>query len=58
MGVMKLISGKLLITVVNRHFPKLTEFTAHCQIANDWVCFVKHKLLTPFNLTCQGDPVV
>ena len=30
-----------------RHFSKLAEFTAHCQIANDWSCFVEHKLYHP-----------
>ena len=31
-----------LITI--RHFSKMAEFTAHCQIVNDWTCFVEHKL--------------
>ena len=30
--------------VYSRHFSKLAEVTAHCQIANDWVCFVVNKL--------------
>ena len=30
-----------------QHFSKLAEFTDHYQIANDWTCFVEHKLQHP-----------
>ena len=38
---------------VRRLFTKLAELTANCQAAHAWVCFVEHKLLTPFVLARQ-----
>ena len=35
---------KLLGTSVFDFFSKLAEFTAHCQLANDWTCFARHNL--------------
>ena len=45
-------NGKTMITlefceILIRHFSKLAEFSAHCQIANDWTCFVEHRLQNP-----------
>ena len=38
------VEGGPFIIALFDIFPKLTEFTAHCQIANDWTCFVEHNL--------------
>ena len=40
------LEGMILISIFwnIRHFSKLTEFTAHCQITNDWTCNFQHKL--------------
>ena len=33
--------------LIIQHFSKLAEFTAHCQVENDWTSFVEHKLQHP-----------
>ena len=38
-------------------FFELAEFSANCQLANNWTCFVEHKTLTPFSLTCQASVI-
>ena len=51
------VLGMMLVVLIDDFF-KLAKFGANCHLANDWSCFVEHKLLTPFRLTCQGGLVV
>ena len=42
--IFKTMCTHMFVHIYIRPFSKLAELTAHCQIANDWTCFVDHKL--------------
>ena len=41
------VKGSTIYISVIPLFSKLAEFTAHCQLENDWTCFVEHNFQHP-----------